>query len=223
MSATSLLDAYDRWAPAYPAQPHNPLMQAEQRAMLDGLPPLAGRDVLDLACGTGRYAGLAEHRGASSVLALDFSLSMLRRAAVARRVRADMSRLPLRDQVVDVVLSGLALGHAPDLAGCMREVARVLRPGGVLLYSDFHPEAARAGLERSFQDASGARVVLPPDAHDVAAHRSALAAAGLRLDWYRELRVGIEVRDPFPRGESFYRRWHGTPLVLVALATRAPP
>ena len=41
----------------------------------------------------------------------------------------------------------------PTLHRWMGEIARVLNGGGVLLYSDFHPEAARAGLTRSFKDA----------------------------------------------------------------------
>ena len=57
MNAT--LEAYERWAPTYPPEPHNPLMRAEQREVLTQLPVLAGRRVLDLACGTGRYAALA--------------------------------------------------------------------------------------------------------------------------------------------------------------------
>jgi malonyl-CoA O-methyltransferase len=223
MISAKLLEAYDRWAQAYPAQPHNPLMEAEQRAMLDGMPLVTGRDVLDLACGTGRYARLAERSGAAHVVALDFSLAMLGRAAAKGRVRGDISRLPLRDRSFHLVISGLALGHAPDLVACMREIARVLRPGGVLIYSDFHPEAGRCGLERSFKDAAGERVVLPRTTHDVPAHMAALESAGLRLTWYRDLRVGYEVCDPFPGSEDFYRTWQGTPIVLVAQASRPRP
>jgi malonyl-CoA O-methyltransferase len=121
-------------------------MVAEQHAMRARFPEMAGRDVLDVACGTGRYSMLAEQAGARLVLSIDYSRGMLARAQVARRIRADMCALPLRSASVDVVLSGLALGHAADLDLCMREIARVLRPGGVLLYSDFHPEATARGF-----------------------------------------------------------------------------
>ncbi|KTF29416.1 biotin synthase, partial [Xanthomonas translucens pv. translucens] len=56
MSAVPILDpvdAYALWAASYPAHPHNPVMQAEQRAMLALLPPtLHGQRVLDAGCGS---------------------------------------------------------------------------------------------------------------------------------------------------------------------------
>ena len=130
MSRLSTLDVYERWAPGYRAEPHNPLMSAEQRVMLAQLPILAGRDVLDLGCGTGRYSEIAAQAGARRVVAMDFSPAMLAQVQGAARIRADMSALPLRDECVDVVLSGLAIGHVTDLARCMRDIARMLRPGG---------------------------------------------------------------------------------------------
>ena len=63
-----------------------------------------------------------------------------------------MMRLPLTAASFDHVVSGLAVGHAPDIDAWLAEVSRVLVPGGTLLYSDFHEEAARAGLTRSFTD-----------------------------------------------------------------------
>ena len=52
-------EAYARWAPSYPAEAHGGYMAVEQEAMLRLLPDLTGAVVLDLACGTGRYAKLA--------------------------------------------------------------------------------------------------------------------------------------------------------------------
>ncbi len=57
---------------------HNKLMEIEQAAMLRQLPPLVGRDVLDLACGTGRYSQIAAERGARRVVGADNSFAMLR-------------------------------------------------------------------------------------------------------------------------------------------------
>src|SRR5258707_10447274 len=73
------LEAYALWAESYPPYAHNRLMQIEQAAMLRLLPPLAGRSVLDLACGTGRYARIALECGAARVVGVDNSAAMLRR------------------------------------------------------------------------------------------------------------------------------------------------
>jgi malonyl-CoA O-methyltransferase len=214
------LDAYERWAPSYPPTAHNPLMRVEQAAMLELWPETRGRRALDLACGTGRYARLLEERGASGVVALDASSSMLRQVAGASRVCAAMMQLPFASDSFAVVICGLALGHAEDVDGWMMEVARVLQPGGALLYSDFHPQAHRAGLVRSFKDGQGRTCALPHRCFEVERQREAAVAAGLTIVATRELRVGVELDEPFSGSDEFYGRWQGLPLVLVVSARR---
>lgn len=221
MSALGTREVYERWAPGYDAQPHNPLMNAEQRAMSARFPELAGRIVLDLACGTGRYARLASQAGAHRVVGLDASQAMLVRAAIESRVRGDLTSLPFRDASFDVVISGLAIGHATSLEACLGEIARVLRPGGTLLYSDFHPEATRVGFRRGFRAADGQRFELPADGYGVPRHRLALSASGFDRIELTEVRAGLELNDDFPGSAEFYRGWHGTPLVLIAHAVRS--
>ena len=217
------VQAYDRWAPAYPPVPHNALMRAEQQAMLALWPDAAGANALDLACGTGRYARLLEERGAAFVVSTDLSAGMLAHAGASRRVRADMMQLPFASESFDIVVSGLAVGHAPRLESWMREVARVLAPGGVLLYSDFHAEAARAGMTRSFVDAHERKHTLVHCNYDLPAHRAAAASAGLRLQAVHEVRVGDELREAFDGSDAFYSRWAGLPVVLVLRASKADP
>ncbi|WP_165917728.1 class I SAM-dependent methyltransferase [Roseateles saccharophilus] len=215
VSAFANIEAYDLWANSYPPLPHNPLMRAEQAALLGLLPEVRGCRALDLACGSGRYALLLQERGARCVVGCDLSAGMLARAPLAHRVRADMSRLPFAAASFDIVVCGLAVGHAADLDVWMTEVARVLAPGGALVYSDFHPDAARAGMTRSFTDAAGQRHELQHALHDLEAHIAAAWRAGLALDASRELHVGKELNEPFSGSEAFYARWDGLAVVLA--------
>jgi ubiquinone/menaquinone biosynthesis C-methylase UbiE len=199
---------------------HNPLMRAEQRSMLEVWPSMAGRRVLDLACGSGRYSNLLLEQNAAQIVALDFCEPMLEQVAAASRVRASMMRLPFQSATFDAVVSGLAVGHATDIMQWMREVARVLHPGGSLVYSDFHSEAIRVGMTRSFKDAANVTRTVPHQIYDLECQRDAMVAAGLTLETFRELRVGIEMTETFPGSEQLYRDWHGVPLVLIVRARK---
>ncbi len=216
----STLEAYERWAPTYAAFPHNPLMRAEQQGMLELWPAVSGRRALDLACGTGRYTRLLVDSGASSVTAVDFSAAMLRRVSGCPRVLTNMMALPFRGGVFDVVISGLAIGHASSLAQWMSEASRMLDAEGELLYSDFHPDAARAGLARTFKDEQGRRHTLSHHAYAVDSQTAAARSAGFVIEAVRELRAGMEVNEAFAGSESFYRQWHGLPLVLIVRARK---
>ncbi len=217
---SSTLEAYERWAPVYPPVAHNPLMRAEQRSMLEVWPNVDGRRVLDLACGSGRYSRLLREANAAQVVALDFCAPMLEQVAAAGRVRASMMQLPFQPAVFDAVVSGLAVGHATDIRQWMSEVARVLRPAGNLVYSDFHSEAIRVGMTRSFKDAADVTRTVPHQVYDLSCQQEAMAAAGLTLETVRELRMGMELNEAFPGSERAYRDWYGVPVVLIVRARK---
>lgn len=101
--------------------------------------PVRARRALDLACGTGYAAiGLAAAALADEVHASDLSSKMLERcrdnaraAGVAVRLAlADAERLPYGDDMFDLVVARGALHHVPSPVDALREVRRVLEPGG---------------------------------------------------------------------------------------------
>ncbi|SER12533.1 class I SAM-dependent methyltransferase [Microlunatus flavus] len=90
--------------------------------------------VVDLASGSGPVARELALPG-RTVVGLDLSaaeLGLARRRGAGPLVRADARTLPFRDGSVDVVTSALGLVVVQPLAAVLSEVARVLRPGGVL-------------------------------------------------------------------------------------------
>jgi SAM-dependent methyltransferase len=116
---------------------------------------LAPRRVLDVATGGGHTA-LAFTRVAAHVTACDLTEPMLAaarglvrdRGASATFVASDAVTLPFRDGVFDVVTCRIAPHHFPDVAGAVREVRRVLRPGGSFLVQDIlgHDDAEAAAF-----------------------------------------------------------------------------
>jgi malonyl-CoA O-methyltransferase len=177
--------AYALWAPTYPARPHNKLMEVEQAAMLELLADVAGKVVLDAGCGTGRYLDVLRSRKARAI-GIDRSNAMLSRATTASSlIRADLYALPLEASSVDAVVCGLALGDVSDLALAISEFARVLRPGGQLVYSVVHPDGGPAGWTRSFETAGGQWQV-SSHWHSRAGHEGALASAHFAIEAARE-------------------------------------
>ena len=207
---STVAEAYAHWAATYSPNAHNPLMELEQRTMLDLLPGLAGRRALDVACGSGRYFKRLLERGAALVVGLDLSAPMLARAQAfsSHLLQADMCALPLADSSFDVMTCGLAVGHRVDLSATLLEMARVLKLNGVLIYSDMHPLGALAGWQRTFRDQHGREYAVPHQVHLYADHVTACRAAGLLIENVCEPRI------------EFESRWRGWPAVLVIRARR---
>ncbi|MGW0908497.1 class I SAM-dependent methyltransferase [Streptomyces sp. NPDC002853] len=147
-----------------------------------GLRP--GGRVLDAGCGTGRaLPALREVVGPSGVvLGADLTPAMLEAATRAGRDRdgqlllADVSRLPVRDASLDAVFGAGLISHLADPAENLRELRRVVRPGGILAL--FHP-IGRAALA-----ARQGRQITQDDLRAEANLRPILAAAGWRMTSY---------------------------------------
>src|SRR5262249_38296040 len=107
------------------------------------------------------------------------------RAMTARLARADVRALPFDAMSIDVVVCGLALGDIAELELSLAEISRVLRPGGVAVYSVVHPAGASLGWSRTF-DADGQQFAIDSHWHSVDRHREACAAAGLAIDEWCE-------------------------------------
>jgi len=116
--------------------------------------------VLDLCCGSGDLCFLAEESGAGTVTGADFTLPMLavarrrriEKASAARVVQADALELPFPDGSFDALTVAYGLRNIADAEASLREMRRVLAPGGRAVILDFgKPENPVAGvLYRAF-------------------------------------------------------------------------
>ncbi|MGE0578673.1 MAG: class I SAM-dependent methyltransferase [Reyranella sp.] len=148
----------DRAPPVAPAGQFGPVVYAtwrasslgeivealEHRLLLRLAGDLQGRAVLDVGCGDGTLARALAGAGAASVAGCDTDPRMIARAA-ARSVQpdtavryavADATRLPFADASFDVVTVVTVLAFIADAEGAVREMARVLRPGGRLVIGE---------------------------------------------------------------------------------------
>ena len=178
--------AYALWAPSYPPRPHNRLMEIEQQTVLSLLPDVRSLTALDAGCGSGRYLKALQDRGAVAI-GVDLSDAMLTRAQMVgpRIVRGDLCALPFEAESLDLVVCGLALGDIAALEVALAEIARVLRPGGSVIYSVVHPVGAAAGWSRTFES-NGRQCAINAHWHSLDQHRRACASARLSIDGWRE-------------------------------------
>ena len=128
---------FDRISPVYDAMNRAMSLGLDQRwrRMTAEAVVRPGDRVLDACCGTGDLA-LAAERAGGDVTGLDFSERMLARArrksTSIRWVLGDVLALPFADASFDAATVGFGIRNVPDLEPGLRELARVLRPGGRL-------------------------------------------------------------------------------------------
>lgn len=139
---------YDAMAAAYAADGEDGAYNAlyERPATIALLPPVAGRSVLDAGCGSGPLAAWLAGQGAR-VTGIDASARMIELADARGLPRASFSVADLRDPLAfadgafDIVVASLVLHYLRDWVPPLRELRRVLRPGGALVLSTHHPAA----------------------------------------------------------------------------------
>jgi ubiquinone/menaquinone biosynthesis C-methylase UbiE len=126
----------------------------------DLLPEFRGaRQMLDVGCGPGQVTlFLAESLPGTEVTGVDIAPTMIElarghaaRSPAASRVRfevADVAHLPFADATFDVVASTGSIKHWPDQAAALREIHRVLAPGGRVLLAEMNRLAPPAAIEK---------------------------------------------------------------------------
>lgn len=197
---------YDAFAESYEAHRDG---RSRYHDLLDALeidlatPYVREREVLEVGCGTGlilrRLAGVA-----ARAVGVDLSPGMLARAR-ARGLEVhegSATSLPFADGSFDVAVSFKTLPHVPDLPRALAEMARVVRPGGVLIAELYNPRSLRRLAKRA----------LPPGR----------VGAGTERDVYVRFDDRRALERALPRGCTIERARGIRTLVPVAAALEVP-
>ncbi len=174
-----------------PAPPDAP---AKTLRFLESAAVIAARRILDVGCGTGILVPhiLATHPAADCVVELDVAESMLQQNAAkfprspVAHVCSDARDLPFADGCFDLVLCFNAVPHLGEPSAALRQLLRVLRPGGVFAVGHLSGSDELNGFHRSLGGPVGADTLIP--ARDLAVLLSGLGAAPRCTeeapDWY---------------------------------------
>lgn len=138
MTRRSRDDFYEQIADEFEGLDHSTDVRRRLRIVFDeclGQTSLAGKRTLDAGCGYGLFSASAMLRGAA-VVSVDIGQRLVARAtarAGSRGFVADVCALPVPDDTFDVVISSEMLEHTPAPVRAIHELARILRPDGLLV------------------------------------------------------------------------------------------
>jgi ubiquinone/menaquinone biosynthesis C-methylase UbiE len=174
---------FDRWSRVYDTRiVQRATYRPVQDAVIDALRRGAHRRVLDIGCGTGLLTQRVAALPSTRVVGCDFSRGMLTRAAArspGHWVQADATRLPFDGAAFDAIVSTEAFHWFPDQAAALRELFRVVRPGGRLLVALVNTPAAAVSIAFHL----GARALGEPFYWPtVGQMRAMVEAAGFRIE-----------------------------------------
>ena len=175
-------------------------------------------------CGVARRLTQARESGTVLAVGVDLTPGMLAESRENELLAAaDVRAIPFADRSFDVVWCRLVLGHLPDLDVAYAELARVCAPGGHVVVTDFHPDAAAAGHRRTFRDGEG--VVREVEHHVYAPreHRRAAHRVGLTFVQRFDRVVSETVRGFYERSGRLdaYEQQRGLAVVLALAFVRA--
>lgn len=154
MSDQATREYYDEFSKQYEAK-RRPNKSAGYHALIDDLEiELAerygrGKDVLECGCGTGLILErIARFAGKAAGIDLSPGMLELARARGLDVREGSVTELPFEDASFDVTCSFKVLAHVPDIGRALAEMARVTRPGGVILAELYNPWSFRALAKR---------------------------------------------------------------------------
>jgi malonyl-CoA O-methyltransferase len=216
-------DAYNRWSTNYDTYDNSMVLMAS-RVVADVSRGVAGRDVMEFGCGTGRNLADLKRAGARRLAGFDLSEGMLAQA----RARDPTFELHCQDMTApapfaggsfDLVLFSLTLEHVADMAGPMAEARRLVRPGGTIHVVEIHPFLSLGGLGAHFVDAvKGETIRIPTVSHRFEDYLNVFANVGLGVSRCKEWRP-MDWGAPLP--SLFDKRPPDTPYVVEFQLTAA--
>ena len=212
--------AYDLWANKYDDQPGNLMLDLDEAVFTDLFREidLEGKTVLDIGCGTGRHWKKMSDQKPVRMIGIDISRKMLaklkQKFPSAETWLSNNVYLPqLEDKSCDFILSTLTIAHIEKIEKAFIEWNRVLKPGGEMVLTDYHPEAIAKGAKRTFLH-KGKTIAIKNFIHSTNKMRLLAEQLGYREIRFIEKYIDDSVKNYYEEQNALdlFERFRGTPI-----------
>jgi len=214
-------EAYDLWSRHYDRQPDNLMLHLDHQLFnyyLDII-PFAGKVVLDIGCGTGRHWAKIMEQQPAQLVGYDVSDGMLRELKkkfpdADTHLATDSVLSAIRDESADIIISTLTIAHIENMDEAIGAWSRILKIGGHLVLTDFHPAVLQAGGKRNFKN-SRQTIEIRNYVHSIAGIRESARSHGLIFIEYQEKLIDETVRHYYEKQNalSVYQRFRNMPII----------
>ena len=213
--------AYDIWAAGYDHQPMNLVLALDEElfsALLHEYDTVFPA-ILDIGCGTGRHWEKLKALKPSRLAGYDVSQGMLSRLAEKFpgseiHLLENMSLPEEKNESADLLVSTLALAHMKDLKTALGAWARILRSGGELILTDFHPASLLQGGQRTFSD-RGKTIAIRNYIHPLPELVKTCGQLGFTQLRFLERKIDASVKEFYEKQNALniYEKFVDTPLI----------
>jgi ubiquinone/menaquinone biosynthesis C-methylase UbiE len=213
--------AYDIWSESYDLQPGNLMLDLDEQIFSALIEPidLENKTVADIGCGTGRHWQKIYAKKPALVMGFDISAGMLHQLKYkypnAQVQLANDNLLgTVADSFVDCLVTTLTIAHIKNVDEAIASWSRVLKNGGDLVITDFHPTSLANGGMRSFRH-RGKRLTVANYTHSLEKVKSIFTGYGLTVVRQKEVNVDEEVKPYYESQNalSIYDRFIGIPII----------
>ena len=214
-------EAYGIWHVFYDDQPDNVVLYLDEKLFSEMLvnAEIANKNILDIGSGTGRHwKELLEHKPLK-ITGIDSSIEMTEKLKAkfkdAEVIVTDTVPSDIIDSSIDLIISTLTIGHIKDVHDHFKEWDRLLKKGGEVIITDFHPGAFSSGMKRSFPF-NNEVIEVENYLYDL----KFLASVFTKLNWKiistQEKIIDESVKHFFEKQNFIkaYNKYFGTPLIL---------
>jgi len=214
--------AYDHWAGSYDSQPDNLMLALDEALtgeLLDGL-PLQSMVIADIGCGTGRHWQKLMEKMPALLQGFDVSAGMLsmlkQKYPKAKTFLLKDFHLPeLRTNTCDLVSTTLTIAHIENIQEALEEWKRVLKPGGHIIITDYHPDALAKGAKRTFSQ-RGRVIAIRNHVHSIESLKTITRQLHLEPVRFIERKIDESVRHFYEKQNALhlFEQFYGVPIIF---------